>query len=136
MVNQPGNSYILLRKQLYNSPDTVMSYRIQLYQPLMHLFCKLISRLGSNPTTPLLSKVDRGAEFLNIFTSIMSHIYLVCFNLKMLHNIYHMSLRACRKPSALVIGWYNAPGRSCHIGPDILLCHPWSHMWIMYYVHL
>ena len=62
MLNHAWNSDITRRKQLCHPLDTVMSHRKQLYRTLVHVFCILI-RSGSNPTSPLLSKVNRGAEF-------------------------------------------------------------------------
>ena len=32
------------------------------------------------------------------------------------------------KQTAFGIGWHNAPGLSCHLGADILVCHPRSHV--------
>ena len=50
------------RKQLCHPPDTFLSHRIQLYDPLVYLFCERM-RLGSRSNAPLLRKVNRGAEF-------------------------------------------------------------------------
>ena len=36
-------------------------------------------------------------------------------------------------PSAFSNGWHNAPVLSCHLGTDILACHPRSHVIYVYY---
>ena len=96
MLNHAGNSYITRRKQLCHPPDTVMSHRIQLYHPLVYLFCILIrSGSRSNVSVAKQSKQRSGIIKRNKeFTSSIFHFSWLRFYLKMSHNIYHMSSRA------------------------------------------
>ena len=38
-------------------------------------------------------------------------------------HVYHMASRVTYQNR-----WHNAPGLSCHLGADILVCHPRSHV--------
>ena len=133
MLNNAGNSYITRRKRLCHPPDipVVMPHRRQLYHPHVYLFCILIrSGSRSNVTVAKQSKQTRGSLKRNKeSTSSVFHFIWLWFYFKMSHNTYHMSSRATiSEYQPLGVGWHNAPGLSCHIGADILVCHPRSHV--------
>ena len=97
MLNHAGNSYFYRPKQLCHPPDTVMSHRIQLYLPLVYLFCILIrSGSRSNVAVANQSKLQRSGFIKRNkeSTSSVFHFIWLRFYLKMSHNIYHMSSRA------------------------------------------
>ena len=127
MLNHTGNSYITRRKQLCHPPDTVMSHRIQLYHPLVNLFCMLI-RLGSRFIYAVAKQSIQRSGILNPTLRFTSSVFYFVwlFYFKMSHNIYHTSSRATI-PEYQPLGWHNAPGLSCHLVADILVCHPRSH---------
>ena len=141
MLNHDGNSYIARRKHLCHPADTVMSHRIQLYHPLVYLFCILI-RSGSRSNVAVAKQSKRRSGIIKRnkeSASSLFHFIWLRFYLKMSHNIYHMSSRATipeYQPLGYTkdfgIGWHNAPGLSCHLGADILVCHPRSRVIYVY----
>ena len=73
------------------------SYNITRRKQLCHAYW--LARVR-DPTTPLLSKVNRGAEFLK---NIILKIWF-CFHLWTLHNKYHMPSQAITIPEYLLLG--------------------------------
>ena len=76
LLNHAGNSYITRRKQLCHPPDTVMSHRIQLYHPLVYLFCILI-RSGSRSNVAVAKQSKQRSGIINRnkeYTSSVFHL--------------------------------------------------------------
>ena len=93
MLNHAGNSYITRRKQLCHLPDTVMSHRIQLYHPLVYLFCILIrSGSRSNVAVAKQRKQRSGIIKRNKYVTLEAMWYMYIEN----HAVIKQSPRTLR----------------------------------------
>ena len=66
-------------------------------------------------------RVISGLIFWNVSLEAMWYLY------KISHSVTRKPWRTM-SPSAFGIRWHNAPGLPCHLGADILVCLPWSHV--------
>ena len=118
MLNLAGNSYI-------TAGNSYVTRRIQVchtgysYITLLCICSAYKLDRVRDPTSPLLSKVNIGAASITCL-------------LRRLHQNINPSVTRkpwrVMSPSTFGIGWHNASGPSCHLGADILVCHPRNHV--------
>lgn len=131
MLNYTQNCDNIGRKQLYNSLETCMSHRRHLYHPSVYLFCICYLALVRNPKVPLLGKVNTVAEFWNNMKNLR---VAILFLSKIRLSYQNICLSVAKSPYSLFHPLRSASGKItcegilCHLGANILECHPRNHL--------